>query len=139
VVIRELFRRLRLFGFRWPCWDSRILVISPSPRFRVIWTRRLPVLGLQSGVWEPSQGSPFKVFDSVTRGLRRGGSCQLGPAPRCALRSIQLETCLTWRFGSAPAAQAARSLRTQRVPSLTATRPRLRPLDISARVNGREF
>jgi hypothetical protein len=44
-------------------------------------------------VWEPSQGSPFRVFDSVTRGLRRGGSCQLGPAPRCALRSIQFETC----------------------------------------------
>jgi hypothetical protein len=85
-------------------------------------------------VWEPSQGSPSKVLDSATRRLRRGGSCQLGPAPRRVLRSIHLAECTKRASGSAPAARAARDLRARRVPSLTATRPRLRRLDIGARV-----
>jgi hypothetical protein len=57
----------------------------------------------------------------MTRRLRREGSCQVGPAPRRVLRSTQLANSTRRRFGSAPAAQAARDLRTRRVPSLAAT------------------
>ena len=82
------------------------------------WVRFPPV----TPIWKPFEGSPFKVIDPATRRLRRGGSCQLGPAPRRALRSIQLAKCTRRRCGSAPAAQAARDLRVRRVPSLAATR-----------------
>jgi hypothetical protein len=42
------------------------------------------------------RGRPFKALDSATRRLRRlrrGGFCQLGPAPRRVLRSIQFAKC----------------------------------------------
>jgi hypothetical protein len=83
---------------------------------------------------QPFQG-PWRIVSNLaTRRLRRGGSCQLGPAPRRVLRSIQFAKCPGRRSRSAPAAQAARDLRARRVPSLAATRPRLRRLDIPARV-----
>ena len=72
-----------------------------------------------------------ETFNSATRLIRRGGSCQLGPAPRFVIWATPLENCTIRSSGSAPAARAARAQIAKRVPSLTATRPRLRALDIT--------
>ena len=58
---------------RWKPWEG----FQTFPRrYAAGLAGRLP-----TRVWKPWEGSPFKVIDTATRRLRRGGSCQLGLLP----------------------------------------------------------
>jgi hypothetical protein len=67
-----------------------------------------------ASAWRRGRGRSPRVWEGGWRVPSAEGSCQLGPAPRRALRSVQLANCFKRRSRSAPAAQAARDPRTRR-------------------------